>query len=293
MRRLKFALLIVALTAAVVLLIFYLVGYFKPKSAGILIETEPVSTVYFDGVQVGRTPFDTTRAQGEMTVKLIPDSFDKPLVPFESKINLVSGVKTIIRRNFGESNESSSGTIISFEKVGGEEVGISVISYPDAAQVKIDGQVRGFTPYKSSTFTPGDHTISLTLNGYAESTLDVKTYVGYKLTAEFNLVPDTNAKTEPTPLPESKEEEKPQVKILSTPTGFLRVRSEPSTLAKEVGQVEPGEIYEILEEDKETGWFKIEFEKGEEGWISNQYASKIESVKATSTPTPTPKSTPQ
>jgi hypothetical protein len=85
------------------------------------------------------------------------------------------------------------------------------------------------------------------------------------------------------------EEEVEKVVILSTPTGFLRVRSEPSTLADELGTVEPDEEYELLETDEETGWFKIKFTQEEndeeiEGWISNQYAKMVENE---ASPTPT------
>ncbi|OGM09816.1 hypothetical protein A2W13_01385 [Candidatus Woesebacteria bacterium RBG_16_36_11] len=286
MRKLKFAALIIGITLVILLVIFYVVGYFRPKSAGLIIETQPQAAVLINGQQEGRTNFEITRAQGEVVIKLIPESFDKPLVPFETKVNLVSGVKTVIRRNFGESLETSSGTVISFEKIGGQEVGVSIISTPDASQVKIDGQVRGFTPYKSSAVSPGSHIISLSAQGYKDESIDVRTYEGYKLTAEFKLAPNTE-QASPSPTPEP-QEEKPQVKILSTPTGFLRVRNEPSALAREVGQVDPGETFEILEEDEETGWYKIEYEKDQEGWVSNQYASKTESSKETSTPSPTP-----
>jgi len=287
-RKLKFAALIIGITLVILLVIFYLVGYFRPKSAGLIIETEPQAAVLINGQQMGRSNFEITRAQGEVVIKLIPESFDKPLVPFETKVNLVSGVKTVIRRNFGESQETSSGSVISFEKIGGQEVSMSIISTPDASQVKIDGQVRGFTPYKSSAISQGSHTISLSAQGYKDESIDVKTYEGYKLTAEFKLAPNTE-QASPTPTSEPKEE-KPQVKILSTPTGFLRVRNEPSASAKEIGQVDPGETFEILEEDEKTGWYKIEYEEGQEGWVSNQYASKTENSKETSAPSPTPSS---
>ena len=74
---------------------------------------------------------------------------------------------------------------------------------------------------------------------------------------------------------------------MDTPTGFLRVRSEPSSIAKEIGQVEPGNVYYFLEQDTVTGWLKIEYEEGKEGWISSQYAKRVEE-----TPTPKPSPTP-
>ena len=64
------------------------------------------------------------------------------------------------------------------------------------------------------------------------------------------------------------------VLIKETPTGWLRVRGEPSTVGAEVGRVNPGEKYTLLEE--KDGWFQIEYEEGKNGWISGQYAEKTE-----------------
>jgi N-acetylmuramoyl-L-alanine amidase len=79
-----------------------------------------------------------------------------------------------------------------------------------------------------------------------------------------------------------------EVEILSTSTGFLRVRSEPSILGEEIGRVEPGERYPYLDEDEDTGWLKIEYEEGKEGWVSGQYAKKIEESKEEPSPSPSP-----
>lgn len=64
----------------------------------------------------------------------------------------------------------------------------------------------------------------------------------------------------------------PQVQILETPTGWLRVRTGPGTNYSEIGKANPGEKYEYLGE--EGGWFKIRFQ-GKEGWVTSQYAKKI------------------
>jgi uncharacterized protein YgiM (DUF1202 family) len=67
---------------------------------------------------------------------------------------------------------------------------------------------------------------------------------------------------------------KPYVVIKDTPTGFLRVRIEPSTSASESGRVKPGEKYSIV--DEKSGWYEIKFDGVNNGWISGQYTSKVE-----------------
>jgi N-acetylmuramoyl-L-alanine amidase len=63
-----------------------------------------------------------------------------------------------------------------------------------------------------------------------------------------------------------------KVLILQTPTGFLRVRDQASLNGTEMGQVKPGETYQLL--DERTDWFQIKLTNGQSGWISSQYAQK-------------------
>ena len=114
----------------IVAIAFFAIGYFKPKPAGIAVRALPDSNVYLDGKLIGRTPIDTAAGPGSAILKIIPD---EGMVPFEAKINLVSGVKTIVKREFGNAESSSSGEIVSFEKVMDEEFS----GYIDVKEVKI------------------------------------------------------------------------------------------------------------------------------------------------------------
>ena len=290
MKKWRLFLLILAISGLVIGVALILIGTFKKKTAGLFIETTPTALVFINGEQVGRTPYEATLDPGEVTVKLVPESLEVPLAPFETKISLTSGIKTVIRREFGDSDELSSGEVISFEKTGGKEAGLAVVSIPDAAQISIDGNVRGFAPYKTTSLSVGEHQVSVSAPGYKERNVSIRTVEGYKLTVVIKLAPSS----EPAPVEGGAEEEekRTEVEILSTPTGFLRVRSEPSTLGEEIGRVEPGQRYLYLEEDEETGWFKIEYEEGKEGWVSNQYAKKVENSSEVVSPSPTPSPTP-
>ena len=62
------------------------------------------------------------------------------------------------------------------------------------------------------------------------------------------------------------------IKITDTPTGWLNVRSEPSTASSVLLKVYPGEVYPLLEE--KSGWYRINLGlPAEAGWISSQYAT--------------------
>lgn len=296
MRRLRVAVLVVIAIALVIGAVFFAIGILRPKGAGIFVETIPESTVYIEGIHVGRTPYKATRDPGEVVIKLIPDSFEKPLAPYETRVNLVSGVETAVRREFAETDNDSAGEIVSFEKIGRNETGLSVVTVPDSAQVSIDASVKAFAPYKTSTIVPGEHVLTLSTQGYKERSIKIRTVNSYKLTAIVKLAP-SNEPIEPEEPEEEETEEEfiPMVEILSTPTGFLRVREEPTTLSEEVARVEPGDQFIFIEEDEDSGWYKIDYEDGEEGWVSNTYAKLIEEEETEEemTPTVTPKTTPE
>lgn len=277
MRKIITIVLIILGLALLVFAAFFSIEYFRPKTAGLTIDTNPPSVVFVNGEDLGRTPVDNNKLEpGEAIIKLIPESFETPLTPYETKLDLVTGISTAIRWEFGETFETSGGVVISFEKIDKTETAVAIISLPDTAQVAIDGSVKGFTPFKTSSIMPGKHSISVSFQGYVERVFEVQTREGYKLTAVVDLAKDKEIVVPEEVVEEIEEEvEEEVVKILSTSVGFLRVRSEPSTLGEEVGRVEPGDTYEILETDERTGWYKIEFEEGEEGWISNQYAEKL------------------
>lgn len=277
MKRIRVILLSLLGIAAAVGAVLFALEYFQPKGAGIFIETTPESTVYIDGERVGRTPYRETHPAQEIIVKLIPESFETPLVPYETKITLTPGVETVVRRQFGETEDVSSGEIVSFEKTEKDETSLVVVSIPDNAQVYLDGEISGFAPYRTSAIVPGEHTLRVGSTGYEDKNLLVNTQEGYKLTAVVKLATsDVVVVEEEVDEPEKEEQE--MVLISETPTGFLRVREDASTLSSEITQVEPGETYVLLETDKSTGWYKIQVDEETAGWISNDYAEMVNEV---------------
>ena len=274
MKKIKVAVVILLCIGITLGLIFFLIGLLKPKVAGIFIDSNPVATVYIDGQNVGKTPYRATRTPGEVTIRLIPDNVKATLFPYDTKVDLNNGVETVVRRQFGTNDDTSSGEIISFEKTSDSDTSLAVVTTPDSLNLTIDGIHKLTTPQKLSGLTPGRHTLNLAAVGFQTKDLDVNIYQGYKLTVIVKLAKKTTeVQVSPTPTPIANTG--PQVEISQTPTGYLRVRSEPSTLGNEVGRVVPGIKYNLIETDAKSGWFKIEFSEGQSGWISNQFAKRI------------------
>lgn len=63
-----------------------------------------------------------------------------------------------------------------------------------------------------------------------------------------------------------------QLKINSTPTGFLNVRTLPSLSGKVITKVHPGEIY--IYTNMKNNWYYITLSSGQQGWVSGQYVTK-------------------
>ncbi|EKE06337.1 MAG: hypothetical protein ACD_19C00016G0010 [uncultured bacterium] len=258
--------------------ILFFLGLFKEQEAGILIESDPISKIYINGVEVGVTPYESNRKSGEVRVKIKPEQLgDQIFDDYETKINLIPGVKTIIKRTFKFSDENTSGIVVSFEKIGGDQAFVTAVSIPDNAQILIDGKNYGFTPLRIKV-QAGDHTLSILSDKYLEKTLPIKVYKGYKLTASVKLAKIEEQQQQQVVLSESIVNLN-SIRINKTDIGFLRVRSGANTGFPEVGQVKPDEVYEVIEEGENGKWYKIKFLNSDgneiEGWVSAEFVTKI------------------
>ncbi len=279
MKIIKIAALVILGLLILGLASLFLIGYLKPKPGGLFVDTTPASNVYVNDVLVGKTPFKGVYDAGEIDVKLVPEAKDQNLVPFETKVTLVSGIQTVIRREAAATEDESSDDIISFAKEDAQATSLVVISTPENAEISLDGVARGFAPYKTSLISPAEHEITVKSPGYADRVMTVKTFVGYRLTvfAKLGKVSDqTQAVTNPTPSPTPTT--KTYIQILDTPTGFLRIRTEPGAAGEEIAEVKPGSKYQYLETDQASGWYKIQYQdptpglpNGIVGWVSNQF----------------------
>ena len=257
-------------------------------TAGLKVESDPPSVVYVDNAQVGRTPLDQFFPPGEVTVRLVPETTSPNISTYQTKVRLTNKVYTVIRREFAESDSLSAGETISLIPYSGTQSALSVETIdPESALVTVDGQSQGFSPISLTSIAASDHLIEISAPGYNSRTVQAKTVSGYQLSVSTKLSAKNNgspplafatitptpiatvsASISPTTLP------KPYVKISSTPTGYLRVRSAPNTSGVEVGRVKPGETYSLLDQSQPAGWYliKVNFEATSSGWISSEYA---------------------
>ncbi|MBI4058259.1 PEGA domain-containing protein [Candidatus Gottesmanbacteria bacterium] len=271
------------------------------------VTSTPQSTIFLDNTNIGKTPYESKVAPGEYSIKLIPESGSETFISWEGKIILRENLLTYINRDLGRSELTTGGEILTLEKVSGNKAELAVLSTPDGVTVSVSGEEKGKTPLLIEDISPGSYDLTVAGPGFTPRTVKIKTTAGYKLHADFQLA-STREITEPSPSaepqvspsgspksspkttpkatpkqspvasasatlkPQGTPPPKPYIEILDTPTGFLRVRNTPS--GEEVGRVNPGEFYALLDED--NGWYKIEYETDKEGWVSGEYAKKVE-----------------
>lgn len=291
--------------------LFFGVRYFlstqqQQGQAGLQVKSDPPASVFLDSRFLGRTPYEDRIEPGEYTLKLIPESTASNTASWQGKVVLASNILTVVNRELGISDLSSAGEVISLEKLSGKDTEISIVSIPDGASVKIDGQDQGTAPLLLRNVEPGEHEVIITSPGFVTRAVKAVATAGYKLTITVQLgiseggessvqgeSTETTSEGDPeitttpgltatiTPKPTSADStsseddpERPFVEILDTPTGWLRVREEASTASDEIAKVNPGEKYPFT--DEESGWIKITLSDGSEGWISGRYAEKFE-----------------
>lgn len=239
----------------------------------------PLSDVYLNGKLIGRTPLCKCEgkdllATGTYTVKLVPTAGEN-LSAFEEKVTITKGILTVVDRTFGV-GAGSSGSIINLTPLGdARSVQLFVSSFPSDARVLIDGNEAGNSPFLVKSITDSDHEVTLQKSGYKDKTLHVHTVKGYQLNSIITMaviVPDATAAAAFTQNASLSAIQKPAVVILQTPTGFLRVRTEPTLGASETAQVKPGDTFDFI--DEQNGWYEIKLTDGKTGWVNASYAQK-------------------
>lgn len=266
-----------------------------PKEGELRVESNPVVNVFLDNKLLGRTPLREKVTSGEYTIRLVAESATSEIPPWQSKISVGANLLTFVNAVLSESELSSAVDVLWLEKSVAGKPELSVVTNPDGASVVLDDMTKGITPITVSDITTGDHTLTVTSPGFLTRTMKVKLTTGYKLIASMKLalsaggVPQSETTPAADSLPtngatpslkpggtstSSATPQKPYAVIKETPTGFLRVRMEPSTGATEAARVNPGEKFHIFEE--KSSWYQISYDGTNKGWISAQYADKVE-----------------
>jgi len=266
----------------------------SPKEGELRVVSSPAVSMFLNNKHIGITPYREKIEAGEYTIRLVPESANASIVPWQGKVMVGSGLLTYVNATMSDSELSTAIDILWLERTVSNKPELSVITSPDGATVVVDDVTKGMTPLTLQDLTAGEHSLTVTSPGFLTRTMKIRLTDGHKLITSLKLAlsaAGSSNKTEATPSAEmttptptttesgsdkepSAAPKKPYITIDETPTGFLRVRMEPSTQATEAGRVDPGDQFHVLEE--KDGWYQIEYDGTKSGWVSGQYATKTE-----------------
>lgn len=240
--------------------IFLSVANLQAKAGIKVLSTPEKATVYINDQKKGETPYEeTSLVSRDYLVKIDSGSNN-----WQGTVKLTPGTLTVVNREL--KSGSGIGETLTLE----EGSGVTIIVSPAASSVEIDGKIAGQTPIKLDLST-GEHTFVITHENYQPRTIRANVPQKFNLIlsvdlglGEINLPTNTTIAAPPPTVV--------KLKVLATPTGFLRVRDKPSTAGSEIGRVSPGDELELIEQA--SGWDKIKTSSGVEGYVSTVYVEK-------------------
>lgn len=250
--------------------------------------------VYLDAQKLGKTPYENEKLHpGDYVLKLVPR--DNNLKTWSRKITLTTNAMTTVERSFSKDGKRDGGLVLYLVGIDDKMAQVEVITNPDNASLFFDKESKGKTPYTVNDVITGSHEVIVKKDGYEDKIYKIDTVSGFKLSMNYDLIPEDKAtsqkktektlgaessasakvsKSEPTATPtKAANSSSKKIEIGETGTGWLRVRMEPSTSSSESAKVNSGQTFTALEE--QNGWLKIEYQKGEFGWISSDYVKRL------------------
>jgi uncharacterized protein YgiM (DUF1202 family) len=279
----KLKLIIILSIAFVIFVVIKLVADIAAKKEGRLqILSRPNAAVFVDNVMRGNTPFTNTLKEGEYMLKIVPDGVATSAASWQKRISVVNGALTHVDVALEPTDISSWAEVFWLTPLGmfNKKNSLEVTTEPSGALIYIDNDEKGVSPLVMENVTTGNHELSVFMPSFSRRSKKINISAGFTLHGYVKLALDPSQKTQytiETPVPTataaaSIKEPENTVRILDTPTGWLRVREEPTLAGSESARVNPGQRFELLEE--QTGWYKIRIDATKEGWISSSYASK-------------------
>lgn len=184
------ALLIVAIIVTLGVFVYNLFQKQIGKSALSVEVVYGKANVLINNKEKGETPVYTE----EVFAKQAKIDVNGQSSTYSTSIKPASGTMAVVIRDLGVNSSFSSGQNIWFEKIGGEDAYISVIS-PDVEEVSVivDGIEMGKTPVKFSTNDllekneEDKYTISFIKDGYEEQEANITAKAGYQLNIRADM----------------------------------------------------------------------------------------------------------
>ncbi len=267
----------------------------KTTPSGIQVLSNIPASVTIDGQKAGDAPFESTTYKASKHTILITPS-DNTYPKRETALTLRPGFVTQLDWTFGKTDAESSGIAFEYEDAKKSDgVELQLVATPDNIPVSVDGKSVGMTPLLLEGLSPQTHSILFQAPGYAAIERSIQLVKGTRVlvTAKLARLPlpsptplPTPASASATPVPQSgtssddailtkSTTSKPYVKILNTPTDFLRVRADAAASAAELARLSVGSSVPYAGASA-SGWLKVTYDTGKTGWVSGQFATLVQ-----------------
>lgn len=153
--------------------------------SGIQITSNKEAEVEINGTGVGNTPYyDESQQPGATEVKVTEKVSGQA---WKDQVNLVSGTLVTVHQDFAEDEASSSGYILSFEKLEASSgARIRFESDPENTTVSLDGKPQGFAPLVMEV-DEDPHTYTFTHTSYEDKEIQAQAKNGYLLNMKFTM----------------------------------------------------------------------------------------------------------
>ncbi len=241
----------------------------QSQRAGIEIYSNTSAQVFINNKEAGITPYKNYSLKpGILNLKLVT-----PTEEWSRQLKLENNASTIVNHLFATTDHSSGGYIMYLEKIAsGQKAGLLISGTPNLLSINLDGEIVGLSPWRNDNMEEGDKSLILSFPAHQSQNVYLKTKKGYRVIVESELAKEIYQPKEtvtPSPPPGSLPSSPKTVRIKATETGWLRVRSGPSSQAAEVTKVTSGQTYQLLTFEKD--WTLIKINDQLTGWVSSKY----------------------
>ena len=189
------------------------IPFLSKKNSGLKVTSSPESTVILDGQQLGTTPLEKDGlAPGKHRLVLSPTS---GAASWETEITLNEKLQTVVDRRFGASDSQSEDFVLFLEKTPASQSQLSIVTIPDRAIVRLNGQPKGFSPVTTSVTPAGTYEVTVSSAGYQEKKIPVLILDNHRLLITVQLA---RAALLPSPTPEASDSAQPEENLTPTTT---------------------------------------------------------------------------
>lgn len=247
----------------------------QSEKAGLDITSQTEAAVFINNENKGNTPFTTEEIKpGEYDIKLENEEGS-----WSKKVRIENGTVYYINLKLGKDENTTAGELVYLEK----GRGVGVISSPNGAEVSLDGQKQGFTPYLIQNISEGEHEIAIAKDGYESRTIKINAVKGNKIMIEAMLnklggstVSDDEEETTPSASAQPSTSPASSSATSSRPSATPRTSASPAASASSRASSSPASspratttsssakgTVTVLETS--TGWLRVRDKAGLEG----------------------------